>query len=309
MRYFDFHCDTLYESLTKNEDFSCPDFHITPKKAEFFSSYIQCFAICTPEEIRGEKATSFFKAAYERLKRQCEKFGIKLVRDFADLKIIAENGGKGAIFTVENSSPLAGEIENVKLFKDAGVRIATLTWNGRNELGAGAEVTHSNGITKFGIEVLREYEKNNIIVDVSHASDRLMYDIFKYTEKPIIATHSNSRAVTNVKRNLTDEQFSVILKRGGVVGLNLHKYFLNDNPQSASRYDILRHAEHFLSLNGENSLCFGADLDGCELSGDISGIENLAEIYEMFLRENYSESIVKKLFFENAYKFCENFDK
>lgn len=309
MRYFDLHCDTIYESLAKGCDISNPLFHITPQKSAFLSPYIQCFAICVPEEIRGERATDMFLKAYQRLEEQCLKFDIRIIKSFEDIKSVTENGGKGAIFTVENASPLAGRLENIELFERCGVKFVTLTWNGRNELGAGAMVTHSNGITPFGIEVVSELEKRKIAVDVSHASDRLLDDVLNHSSRPIVATHSNSRSVTNVKRNLTDAHFRAIVNRGGIVGLNLHKYFLNDDPDKASKFDIIKHAEHMLSLGGEEALAFGADFDGCELPNDLVGIDSMGEVYELFLRENYNESLVKKIFFENAFKFCENFDK
>ncbi len=309
MRYFDLHCDTIYESLAKGCDISNPLFHITPQKSAFLSPYIQCFAICVPEEIRGERATDMFLKAYQRLEEQCLKFDIRIIKSFEDIKSVTENGGKGAIFTVENASPLAGRLENIELFERCGVKFVTLTWNGRNELGAGAMVTHSNGITPFGIEVISELEKRKIAVDVSHASDRLLDDVLNHSSRPIVATHSNSRSVTNVKRNLTDSHFRAIVNRGGIVGLNLHRYFLNDDPDKASKFDIIKHAEHMLSLGGEDALAFGADFDGCELPNDLVGIDSMGEVYELFLRENYNESLVKKIFFENTFKFCENFDK
>ncbi len=288
---------------------SNPDFHITPQKSELISPYIQCFAICVPEEIKGERATAMFRKAYSTLVEQCEKYNFTIIRSYSDIKLIANNGGKGAIFTVENASVLAGKLENISLFNEFGVKIVTLTWNGRNELGAGAMVSHSNGITKFGIDVIKELEKNKILIDVSHASDRLFYDVVKYSSRPLIATHSNSRAVTNHKRNLTDEQFEIIKRRNGLVGLNFHRDFLNNDKLKASKCDILRHAEHFLSLGGENNLAIGADFDGCDLPSDINGIDSMCDIYELFLRENYSETLVKKIFFENALEFCQSFDK
>lgn len=309
MRYFDLHCDTIYESLIRACDISNSELHITPQKSQYLSPYVQCFAICVPEELTGDNATKMFKSAYQRLLEQCEKFDISIIRDFKDLKKVNENGGKGAVFTVENASVLAGKIENVELFKKYGVKIVTLTWNGRNELGDGVMVSHSNGITPFGLKVVKELESNNIVIDVSHASDRLFYDVVSNTIKPIIATHSNSRVIANNKRNLTDEQFDIIKNRKGVVGINLHKYFLNDNPDEASQYDILKHTDHFLSLGGEDTLAFGADFDGCELPDDIKGIDSIEQIYELFLKHNYSEKLIDKIFFENTYKFLENFDK
>ena len=309
MQLFDLHCDTIFESMVKGTDIDNPNFHITPKKAQNIAPYIQCFAICVPEEIRGDRATAMFIKAHERLIEQCRKFDIKIIKSYSELNYVIKNREKGAIFTVENASVLAGKLSNIELFKEFGVKFVTLTWNGRNELGAGAKVAYSNGITKFGIDVIKELERNRITVDVSHASDRLFYDVLNNSTRPIVATHSNSRAITNVKRNLTDEQFKAIVKRKGLVGLNLYKAFLNNDEDKASRFDILRHAEHFLALGGEDILAVGADFDGCALPEDITGIDTTPDIYELFLKENYSETLVRKIFFENAHKFCENFDK
>lgn len=309
MKYFDLHCDTIYECLAKGCNMDNPAFHITTDKVKSYSTYIQCFAICVPEEIRGDAATQMFISSYNKLIEQCNKYNFKLIKNYSDILEVVKNGGKGAIFTVENASVLAGKIENIELFKKFGVKFVTLTWNGRNELGAGAKVTHSNGITSFGINVIKELERNNIIVDVSHSSDRLFNDVMIYSTKPVAATHSNSRTITNNKRNLTDSQFISIAKKGGIVGLNFFREFLNNEPDKANKYDILRHTEHFLSLGGENSVAIGADFDGCRLPDDIGGINDIEEIYNLFLRENYKESLVNKIFFENAIKFCENFDK
>ena len=188
------------------------------------------------------------------------------------------------------------------------MKIITLTWNAANAVGDGADVQNSKGITDFGKSVVREMEKCGVVVDVSHASDKLFYDVAEIATRPFIATHSNSRSVTNHRRNLTDEQFKIIKERNGIVGINFHRDFLSDNPDSASRYDLLKHIDKFLSLGGENVICIGTDFDGCNLPYDITGSESLAEIYEMLLKHNYKESLIRKIFYENALNFFENFD-
>ena len=306
---FDFHCDTIYECLVRNCNLDNNDFHISIEKTKKYAPYIQCYAICVPEEIRGTPSTKMFCDAYKILVEQCKRFNIKLIKSYRDLSEVIVNKGRGAIFTVENASVLAGNIDNIALLKECDVKFVTLTWNGRNELGAGSSVTHSNGLTRFGKNVVNEVEKNNIIIDLSHASDRLFYDVINISEKPVVATHSNSRTITDNKRNLTDKQFEIIMNKGGLVGINFHKYFLNNQPDKASKYDILRHTEHFLSLGGEKTIALGCDFDGCELPFDVKGIDSLREIYELFLKENYNETIVRQIFYGNALNFWENFDK
>lgn len=309
MQYFDLHCDTIYESLTKNVNINNNTLQLNIDKTKDFKWYIQNFAICVPEEIRGEFATKMFVDSYNQLLSQCRKFNITVIKNYNDLIEVVESNKRGAIFTVESCSVLAGKLENIELYSDFNVKFATLTWNGKNELGDGAKVSHSNGLTPFGAEVVKELDKRKITIDVSHTSDRLFYDIVNLSSRPIVATHSNSRAITNVKRNLTDNQFEIIKNKKGIVGLNFYVGFLNDNPDKASQYDILRHAEHFLSLGGKDVLAIGADFDGCKLPNDIKGIQNINDIYELFLKHNYKESLVEKIFYKNALNFTENFDK
>ncbi|MDP4120195.1 MAG: membrane dipeptidase, partial [Bacillota bacterium] len=201
-----------------------------------------------------------------------------------------------------------GKLENVKLLSEHGVRAMTLTWNGQNEIGSGVCVENPRGITSFGRGVIHEMEKYKIAVDVSHASEKLFYDVADIAKRPFIATHSNSRAICPHKRNLTDEQFEIISKSGGIVGLVFARDFLTDNVEAKMK-DIIRHAEHFLSIGGENSICLGSDFDGTDIPKDMTGIESLETLYELFLRENYNESLLNKIFFENALNFYQNFDK
>ena len=88
----------------------------------------------------------------------------------------------------------------------------TLTWNGRNELGDGVGVENAGGLTEFGKSVLSAMEENDIVADISHASEALFFDVADLSKRPFIATHSDAKAVCPHKRNLTDEQFGIIVR-------------------------------------------------------------------------------------------------
>lgn len=307
MNLFDLHCDTLYKAVTHNlplDDKSMQVSQILSKD----SKRLQCYAIWIPDDFTPEKAEEIFYSANKKLYDECERLNIKLIGQNESISKCFKNNNYSALFTIENSTALNGNIENVEKFAKLGVKIITLTWNAANAVGDGADVSNSNGITDFGKRVVREMEHNGIVVDISHASDKLFYDVAEIANRPFIATHSNSRSVTNHRRNLTDEQFKIIKDRNGIVGINFHRDFLSDNPDSASKYDLLKHIDKFLSLGGENTVCIGTDFDGCSLPDDITGSESLAEIYEMLLIQNYKESVIRKIFYENALNFFENFD-
>ena len=121
----------------------------------------------------------------------------------------------------------------------------------------------------------------------------------------MFATHSNSKRICNHRRNLTDEQFRIIVNRGGIVGINFCNDFLSDRG-SAKLEDIIRHAEHFLELGGSKAIAIGSDFDGCDMPAEISGIERIENLYEYFLKRNYPQSLVDDIFFNNAYNFMLN---
>ncbi len=307
MNLFDLHCDTLYKAVTQNLPLDDKSMQVS-QILNIDSKRLQCYAIWIPDVFTPEKAEEIFYSANKKLYDECERLNIKLIGQNESISKCFKNNNYSALFTIENSTALNGKIENVEKFANLGVKIITLTWNAANAVGDGADVSNSKGITDFGKRVVREMEHNGIVVDISHASDKLFYDVAEIANRPFIATHSNSRSVTNHRRNLTDEQFKIIKDRNGIVGINFHRDFLSDNPDSASKYDLLKHIDKFLSLGGENTVCIGTDFDGCSLPDDITGSESLAEIYEMLLIQNYKESVIRKIFYENALNFFENFD-
>lgn len=308
MRLVDFHCDTLYKCVTQNIDFNDKSLEIQTDDIKNCSNKLQCYAVWLPDEMSCENAERFFFDAQKQLHNECAKYNVKLIKQSDKISDCFFKYTNTAVLTVENASALNKKISNVKKFAECGVKIITLTWNGQNALGDGAGVKNAKGITKFGRLVVEEMEHNNIVVDISHASDSLFYDVAGIAKKPFVATHSNSRAITNNLRNLTDEQFCKICNCGGIVGINFHNAFLNDTPDKASVFDILKHTEHFMELGGEECVCFGSDFDGGCLPNDICGSKTMSDIYEMFLKHGYSQKTVDGFFYENALKFFENFD-
>lgn len=312
MRFFDLHCDTLYRSLTEKKDLYENDFHVSVNRTKNYKPYIGCFAVWIPDDMRGKSASDFFDAAAQKLHNQefLHSDFFKVGNSFKDIKNILKNGfdKKIIILTVEGGAALAGDISRVKHLSNLGVKIMTLTWNGNCEIGDGVGVENSKGLTIFGRQVVQEMEKYGIIVDVSHASEKLFYDVLAVAAKPFIATHSNSKAICGNKRNLTDDQFISIKNVGGIVGITFCNDFLTQT-SNPSFDDILKHVEHFLSLGGENVVGIGSDFDGANIPAQMTGIESIEDLYEYFLTKNYNETLVDKIFFNNAYEFMNKYIK
>ncbi len=299
MDYFDLHCDTMTECTLKGVGISKNQLHVDLQRATSFSHYTQCFAAWIPDGLSGEAAFQRFTAVADCLEEKICQNKEKMVYRGE----IAVPNCLQAVLTVENAAALGGKLRNIPRLKERGVKAITLTWNGENELGRGVLAPGAGGLTDFGKKAVPLLEEAEIVLDLSHASPELFWDVLRLAKRPLIASHSNAKAICSHPRNLTDEQFLAIKASGGLVGLNFYRTFLNDAPSEASMEDILRHAEHFLSLGGEDTLAIGSDFDGAQLPGDMEGLQSVVLLRELFLKHNYGEEFVQKLFWQNASRF------
>ncbi|MCI5655931.1 MAG: membrane dipeptidase [Candidatus Pseudoruminococcus sp.] len=307
MKLFDLHCDTLYRAFFENGGLFNNDFHISFDKTDGIEPYIQCMAVWVPDEFRNKNAMQLFENCRKKLNDELKDTNIKIIRSHNDIIEVESKKSKGVVLTVEGGAVLGGKLENVDYLTECGVKIMTLTWNGNCELGDGIGVEGAKGLTDFGKSVVAKMEQNGIVVDVSHSSVPMFYDVAELSTKPFCATHSNSKQICPHRRNLTDEQFSIIKDKGGIVGLNLSRGFLREDEDKACMLDVLRHAEHFLSLGGEKTLAIGTDFDGTDIPIDMTGIESMNKLYELFLKHNYNEKLLEDIFFNNARNFLLRF--
>lgn len=309
MRFFDLHCDTLYECYNNDKGFGENDLQVSLDKRGNISEWVQCFAIWIPDNIKSRKALELLKSSYAKLIREYILNGrsMFLCKDEGDIKKALNAKKCAGIFTVEGSAAIGDDLDNIDLLKRLGVKMVTLTWNGSSEIGDGILVENAKGLSRFGKRAIKSMEHNKIIVDISHASEKLFWDVFDITEKPFVASHSNSQKVCPNKRNLTDDQFLAIRNRKGLVGLNFCKEFVSEK-EDAGFAELMKHLEHFLSLKGEDTVAIGSDFDGCKTIKDLSNLRDIERFYEYLLRHNYSEELIDKLFFKNSYDFFEKYN-
>lgn len=304
MKYFDLHCDTLGFCSGREKDILCGEFHVDLDKNNF-EAYVQCFAVFVDDNKKDEEGFNYAVKAYEYLDKLCSEHPelIKKVNTYSDIEKITKEGACAAIFTLEGGRAIGENIENIEKLYEMGIKMITLTWNGSTALGDGIFEKNPRGLTDFGAEAIKEMEKKNIVIDISHASVPLFYDVEKIATKPFVASHSNSKSICSHPRNLSDEQFKIICERKGLVGLNYYNAFLDDDEKNASVESIVRHADHFLSLGGEDIVALGSDFDGCSMPSDILGIESVGDIRAAFLKHGFGEQLTEKIMYENAANF------
>ena len=152
----------------------------------------------------------------------------------------------------------------------------------------------------FGIEIVERMNDLGIIVDVSHLSDGGLWDVLKHSKKPVIASHSNARALCDHQRNLTDEMIRALAEKGGVSGINFYPYFLNESGK-ANIDDLIRHIEHMYYVGGEDFVAMGTDFDGFndgEL--DIKHLGQINYLYEALKKRKFNDSQIEKFWNKNA---------
>ncbi|MEL6254430.1 MAG: dipeptidase [Bacteroidota bacterium] len=150
-----------------------------------------------------------------------------------------EKEGKRAIYIgIENGYPIGDDLSNVELYYNKGIRYITLVHSSNNDLADSAtdpEGPEHGGISEFGSEVVKEMNRLGIMVDVSHGNDSVFYDAIAMSKAPIIASHSNARAVTPHDRNMTDEMLKLMAENGGVVQLTMLADYLRTAPPNPVR--------------------------------------------------------------------------
>ncbi len=282
--YFDAHCDTVYRCLETGET-SALDYgdsreeqcryyaasahlrrnggHIDLERSRQFSRCAQFFALFHDAA----------EAPADGLWAQCRRMHDFFLREMVDNADIvchcrtgrevdeaAAAGKTAALLSIEGADLLDCDVHKVETVTHWGVRLLNPVWNRANVLSGTNAEDPERGLSAKGRDFIRALEEYGIYPDVSHLSDAGFWDLVHIARRPIVASHSNARAVCPHRRNLTDDQFRAIRDSGGVVGLNLYLHFVGQPTMDA----LVAHVEHFLALDGEKTLCLGGDLDGCE---------------------------------------------
>lgn len=303
---FDFHCDTALAmlgddrnqagSLRKNSG------HIDLERAGKLGGYAQCFACFTtdlPEILKGISPIVLFERELATIQREVDKNSdlISIVYSTEEIEENRVAGKMSAILTLEGT---AGIDYNPALLEDLwaiGFRVSSLGWNERNPL-TGSNVT-GGGLTELGREYVKEAQRLGMRVDVSHISDEGFWDIMKITNAPIIATHSNSRAVYHHSRNITDDMFRAICETQGVAGYNTCREFTGE-PSDLDT--ICDHILHFMELDPDGKhIALGGDLDGVDAMPDgFEGVQSYPALARKLLDRGLTEENVMDIFWNNA---------
>lgn len=303
---FDLHCDTalalLGEDVNQAGSLASNKGHIDLNRAEKLAGYCQCFACFTTpymEQWHHITPTLVFEREIATIQREIDKNKKRISIAYTPEDVIAnqEKGKMSAILTIEGPAGFGFDPELLESMFLAGFRISTLGWNESNPL-TGSNQT-GGGLTDLGKAYVRQAQSLGILVDVSHISDEGFWDIMKITQAPVVASHSNSRALCNHSRNLTDDMFRAIRDSGGVAGINQFADFLGQKPTLDTVCD---HIFHFMELDPEGKhIALGGDLDGCEaLAEGFEGVQSYDALADRLIARGLDAATVQNIYWNNA---------
>ncbi|MCZ6688602.1 MAG: dipeptidase [Planctomycetota bacterium] len=182
-----------------------------------------------------------------------------LATETGEIRKARKEGKVAVLLSIENGAALGGSLDTLPVFRRLGVRLFGITWNGKNELAGG--VGSRAKFSRFGKDAVREASRLGMLIDVSHLGDRSFADLARFYRGPLIASHSNARALCDHPRNLTDDQIREISSRGGVIGVNFCQAFLRRSGRSTIE-DVLDHIDHLTEVGGIDAVGVGTDFDG-----------------------------------------------
>ena len=208
-------------------------------------------------------------------------------------------GKKSIMLGIENGLAIEDDIRNIAHFAQRGIVYITLCHNGDNAICDSARGTQTHGgVSAFGEQVIGEMNRLGVMVDLSHGAETSFFDALSISQTPIVCSHSNSKALCDVPRNLTDAQLKALAQAGGVAQITLYHGFLRKEGEADIR-DAMAHLNHAIDVMGIDHVGLGTDFDG---DGGIKGLADASELINFttaLLRQRFSKADIKKIWGEN----------
>ena len=205
MLIFDAHCDTASEILDRKTILRKNDCHLDLERARSSGGWVQVFAAFVKPAVYRNTELRRTLEIIDNIYLHCEQNSDRMAvcTNTAEIKKSIGKNKLAALISIEGGEALQGKLSTLRMFYRLGVRSLVLTWNYRNELADGAwEKSSGSGLSDFGRSVVSEMNRLGMLADVSHISERGFWDVVEMSTAPVIASHSNSKAVCDHPRNL-----------------------------------------------------------------------------------------------------------
>jgi membrane dipeptidase len=262
-------------------------------------------AVFLPSELLPTHALIETLRAVDLLKRTVAASDgqMELIRGYDQLVSCLDRGVFGAIMHFEGAEAIDPEFVVLRLAYELGLRSLGLVWSRPTIFaeGVGPE-NHGQGLTGLGRELVKQCNSMGVLIDVSHLNEPGFWDVIAESSKPIVASHSNARAICDHERNLTDRQIKELAKNGGLMGINYAVGFLVQGAKSGSEVPLsvlVDHIDHIVNLVGIDHVALGSDYDGAGVPEALKDAAHDWAIVEELSRRGYDDDSIAKICRDN----------
>jgi len=203
----------------------------------------------------------------------------------------------GGVLAIEGAHALEGDLANLKKLSDAGYRMIGLTHFFDNDLGGSLHGVSKGGLTPFGVQAVLAMEEAGLIIDVAHASEKVVDDVLQLAKRPIVVSHTGVRGACKSPRNLSDAHMRAIAAKGGLIGIGYWDGAVCDTTPAG----VVKSLRYAIDLVGADHVALGSDYDGTT-TVRFDASESVALIDAM-LKANFTEEEIRKVAGENALRF------
>lgn len=301
MNIIDLHCDALlklWESNGKASFLDAPEVETNKQRLKKGEIKAQGFAIWIDPAIVSDQKFQVALQQMDLFYREVlgKNPDMKHIRKWTDFDLL-EDGEIGAMLTLEGVEVIGNDLTKLRILYQLGVMSVGLTWNFANLAADGALEPRGAGLTSFGKEIVELNNEYQVLTDVSHLCENSFWDVMEIARYPI-ASHSNSRALCDHPRNLTDKQVSAIFNKGGMIHVVYCPEFVKRG-DSVNISDLIKHIDHLCSLGGVNKIGLGSDFDG--INHKIKGLEDASDSQNLIneLLKAFKEEEVKGFAYQN----------
>lgn len=302
MKIIDLHCDALMKLSDAKGKLSfkdAPELDVNLEKLQKGGVKLQAFAIFVSPSL---SSSNQFQEVIDQIHYfYTEVLGknpeMKLIKQWSELRELKAHE-IGAILTLEGVDPIGNDLHKLTLLYELGVRSIGLTWNNGNLAADGVAESRGAGLSHFGKRLVQWCNDHEVFVDVSHLHPIGFWDVMALAKYPI-ASHSNTTAICDHRRNLSDDQIKAMIEKDAMIHIVFCPPFVKKGGNNASIADVIAQIDHIVALGGIHNLGFGSDFDGIE-----SKVENLSDA-AMFpqlieaLRLHYTEQEIEGFAYRN----------
>lgn len=333
----DTHVDTATHLLWRSPDFSqrLDEGHIDIPRLKDGGVDAVMFAVWIDEGFSNEAALKLCLRGIDVIHQTIAKYSEDLVfaRTAEDVKDANQNGKTAILISIEGGRVICDDLGILRMLESLGVCSITLAWSAAHGWADSHNHHRNGGLTDFGKDVVREMQRLNMLVDVSHLSDPAFWHVLEVAERPVFASHSSCRAVQEHSRNMHDPLIEALAKNGGVMNINFAGQFIGfdrpapvvkppwSTPSLRDPFDriglpseepgppfsrLIDHFSHAIRVAGTDHVGIGSDFDGVtQLPQGMEDVSKLPDLTKGLLEAGHSEQTVRKVLGENDLRLFE----